>query len=125
MPDHINSWDKTFRSLGSENQSRRHSACTLPKSRGQVWLTNPNKQRAQTETTNAINTVGLGNTSHAYTAFWKSGVHKIIFIVVLLSCSTLEVKGSIYWNFSIKVPSLDSIFKGGYLNSRNKEHMHR
>lgn len=60
-----------------------------------------------------------------YTAVWKSEVYKNIFITVLLSCSTLEVKISIYWNFPIQVISLGSIFKGRYLNSRNKEHMHR
>lgn len=60
-----------------------------------------------------------------YTAFWKSGVYKTIFITVLLSCSTLEVKISTYWNFSMQVTPLGSIFKEGYPNSRNKEHMHR
>lgn len=34
---------------------------------------------------------------------------------MVLSCSTLEVKISIYWNVSMKVMSLDSIFIGNIL----------
>lgn len=34
---------------------------------------------------------------------------------MVLSCSTLEVKISIYWNVSMKVMSLDSIFIGDIL----------
>lgn len=92
MPDPMNSWDKTSRSLGSKNWPRRHSACTLLKSRGQVWLKKPNKQQAQTETTRAINTCDLGNTSYAYTAFWKSGVYKTICIIVLLTAAPWKLK---------------------------------
>lgn len=93
---------KPLRSSDSKNWSRRHSTCTLLKSRNQVCL----------KTDICINLGGFGNRSYACTAFWKSLVYTIV-----SHGTELQNPGSqesIYWNFSRQqVTSLDSIFKRG------------